>query len=192
MIIFFRFFLILLGIQTLQANENICIKSNIYSVSTAISIDQPQPGTFQYYYQYIQKGDPSTPTIVVIPGGPGGKSIDDQPENPYFDWIQMLYGFPQKYNAILTDPRSIGCNQVNKNLPIDSFSSQNVANDIVAIILKLNLKNYIIYGHSYGTVVATLLGQLSSAGIIPKPRAIILSGTLGNYFKNHKEEVMPA
>lgn len=186
------FCFILFFTLNLQAKDIICNKQNIYSVEAKVSVDQPELGTYQYYYQYIKKADPSVPTIIVIPGGPGGKSIDLSSESPYFDWIQLLYGFPEKYNAILTDPRSIGCNQVNKNLPIDSFTTENVAHDIVTIIKKLNLDNYVIYGHSYGTVVATFLGKIANDGIIPKPKAIILSGTIGHYFTNHKQEVMPA
>lgn len=177
--------------QNLFAQNIACNKSNISFVEASISARHPEFGTFRYYYQYIKKADDSIPTVIVIPGGPGGSAINLQTENPYFDWTQILYGFVQKYNAILTDPRSIGCNQGNTNFPIESFSSENVANDIISIIKSLKLHNYVIYGHSFGTVVATRIGKRVSDGAIPPPKAIILSGTLGNYFKNHKSEVTP-
>lgn len=184
-------FIFVSGYQFLYAQSTDCSRSDIYSVNSLIDSKNPQLGTFKYFFQYKKKGDPQTPTVIIIPGGPGGTSISLQPDNPYFDWDQILYGLPKNYNAILTDPRSRGCNTSNIGLTRDSFTSRNVANDIVAIIQSLKLDNYIVYGHSYGTVVATLIGRMATENNIPKPRAIILSGTVGRHFKNHRDEVEP-
>jgi pimeloyl-ACP methyl ester carboxylesterase len=189
---FLLIFFVLFVFQKAFSQSTDCRKSNISSVASKVDVRQPELGTFKYYYQYIKKADESVPTVIVIPGGPGGKSIDLQPENPYFDWVQILYGFMPSYNAILTDPRSIGCNNSSFKFPRDTFTSENVANDIISIITSLKLENYVIYGHSYGTVVATIIGKTASDGLIPPPKAIIISGTLGHYFKNHREEVLPS
>lgn len=169
-----------------------CNKSNIFSVDAPIASREPEAGTFKYYYQHIKKAPDSSPTIVFIPGGPGGTAIDQLPENPFFDFTQMLLGLPKSYNAILTDPRTAGCNRNSQTLPKESFTTENVANDIASVINHLQLENYVLAGHSYGTVVATHLGKMAEDGIIPRPRSIVLSGTPGRYFVNHEETVRPA
>lgn len=185
------FIFIFFSVQNIFAQSPVCNKSNISFVESAVDFRRPQLGLFKYYYQYIKKANDLETTIIVIPGGPGGSSIDLLPDSPYFDWTQILYGFASKYNAILTDPRTIGCNKTNIDFPSETFTSENVANDIISIIKSLKLDNYVIYGHSYGTVVATLIGKSASDGLIPPPKAIVMSGTLGHYFKNHKNEVLP-
>ena len=83
-------------------------------------------------------------------------------------------------NTIFTDPRTAGCNGGDASIfPDDSLRTETLASDILAMIRALNLKKYIIYGHSYGTVLATEVASRAGSGEAPVPVAVILSGVMG-------------
>lgn len=125
--------------------------------------------TFPYTYEYTCK-NPSLPTIIHIPGGPGLASIGS---NPLAD---------MNVNVISTDPRGSGANASywtaggkEKNL-----STEKVADDIIAIIESQKLKNYSLHGSSFGTAVATVVAsklEKSKSNYLPK--SLILEGVVG-------------
>ncbi|OFZ46925.1 MAG: hypothetical protein A2381_03765 [Bdellovibrionales bacterium RIFOXYB1_FULL_37_110] len=156
-----------------------CQTEYIKSVKSQVDISSSQE--FNYFYQKITKNE-SGPTFIIIPGGPGGTSISSYTPNPWFDLHEIQFGLPQKSNIILTDPRGNGCNREN-NLNMKTYTTTNVANDILNIIKQEKLTDYILVGHSYGTMVATILDQLINKSLLSKPFALVLSGTLGIYFE---------
>lgn len=127
---------------------------------------------FNYKYQFIENGR-DLPTIVHIPGGPGDTYLTKTKK------IEGLIAF----NHILIDPRGVGCNH-NTDIPDALLSTNEHATDIMRIIESLNLQNYILYGISYGTVVATVMGEkFSELTEVPKPKAILLEGVVGKAFE---------
>lgn len=110
--------------------------------------DNPSAGTFPYRYElsFVNK-DPEATTAVYLPGGPGGGSIGET--------ARFQENFPTM-NLVLIDPRGVGCNfQGPDGFKLRQLSTEEHARDVLDVIKQLKLKNFIIYGISYGTVVGT-------------------------------------
>lgn len=127
-------------------------------------------GNFTYRYTMSEGSDPSAPTIIFIPGGPGQTSTD------------AALGVPSGMSLIRTDPRGVGCNQ-SEALTDADLSSEEIAKDILAIVRDQHLTRYILHGVSYGTVVATIAAALAQSEKTPPPMAVVLEGTIGRAFQ---------
>ncbi|MFZ4402508.1 MAG: hypothetical protein ACOYOK_00260 [Pseudobdellovibrionaceae bacterium] len=138
-------------------------------------VDSKRSSSIEFKYRYI-KGADNYPVVIKIPGGPGGTAINNDP-NPSFDprvgWIQI-------------DPRNTGCNSI--NLPIEFVTTQIEVYDILQIIKDLKLNNYVLFGTSYGTVVATQLAVEAEKQKLPGSRMVILEGVLGRSFNDLEQE----
>lgn len=140
-------------------------------------IDRPfYPGSqsrnqFKYHFRYLP-ASPGNPTLVYIPGGPGETSI-----NTSFD-------VPDGYGLILTDPRGVGCNQIESRASLrdEFYTTENIALDILAAVAMTNPEKYILYGRSYGTMVATVAASLAQQKIGMEPLAVVLQGVVGQAF----------
>jgi pimeloyl-ACP methyl ester carboxylesterase len=60
---------------------------------------------FPYKAKVMTGTDPSLPTIVFLPGGPGLPSIGSSSPK-----------VPKQFSVIQTDPRGVGCNELEKKL----------------------------------------------------------------------------
>lgn len=125
----------------------------------------------KFTYTYALGGEAGTdqPWIVVLPGGPGQAAIPMP--------LPMPSGFP----VLRIDPRGVGCN-AEPHLPTDALSSDLAAADVAAVIRREKLGSYILYGASYGTLLATLVAEKLEQDGGPRPRAIVLEGVLGRAF----------
>jgi proline iminopeptidase len=93
--------------------------------------------TYGYLHYYVEgKGDP----IVYLQGGPGYSGIDLK---------QVADSFPDHQN-ILIDYEGTGSSQYRK-ADTNWVTIDNVVSNIEAVRKKLNIKKWIIFGHSYGT-----------------------------------------
>lgn len=164
-----------------------CLDSSIKSVQA--QVDSASKKTFKYYYQKITKHtNPSKPTFIIIPGGPGRSAMTSAKAMFYDEHTaelttstELYWGLPVQSNLILTGPRSVDCN-ANNNLPASSYSTKNIVQDLVTLIKKEKLTNYIIVGRSYGSVVATQLSHyIENDNAILNPKAVLLTGVLGHY-----------
>lgn len=136
-------------------------------------------GNAQRRYKYeIRRAQPGFPTLVAIPGGPGQGLIGSMKTVKSGDFI------PDNYGIILIEPRGVGQNNFGPDQSKEIYSTENVSADILKIIKIEKLKNYFVHGQSYGTVVATVLGNQLSSTSIPKPKGIILSGVLDERFND--------
>ncbi len=79
-----------------------CLAKNV----RAARITKNSSVTFDFKYAVIRTASPGSPTVLYVPGGPGGASIGD-------DSIPPL--IPDEYGLILTDPRGVGCNDSRKS-----------------------------------------------------------------------------
>ncbi|MBK8240402.1 MAG: alpha/beta fold hydrolase [Deltaproteobacteria bacterium] len=104
-----------------------------------------------------------------IPGGPGVGSIGHVPE-----------GIPDDVDVVLTDPRGVGCNADGAPHEAAFYGTTKFSADVLAIVEDLELDDYVIYGHSYGTVLSTVVASSVADAGLPAPRLVVLEGTLGH------------
>jgi pimeloyl-ACP methyl ester carboxylesterase len=144
---------------------------------------QPNSPTFTYYFQ-VQRatvGNPGTaPFGIFINGGAGAPSIGYAPGTV----------FPPTFNVINTDVRGVGCN-VNSANPFkaDALTTEYFSRDALSIVQVLRLPQYVLYGLSYGTVQATVMGHIARNEGIQPPTAVVLEGILGNWQLNNHDVV---
>ena len=141
--------------------------------------DSPMLG---YSFKIHPGTNPNAPVVIYLPGGPGQAGISMERE---------LDQVPEEYTLIQTDPRGVGCNAAASvgYYPDEFYNSVWFAGDVLAIVQHLGLTNYILYGISYGTVLATLTASKAEAQGITPPRALVLEGVLGTTFSSESQEV---
>ena len=157
--------------RAFEKRKSTCVSAE--SGLAKISAPQNRHGDnrpFEYYYEKRFGADPNQPVIIVLPGGPGDFSIG-----------MGDVGF-KNLTAIYFDARGTGCNFGNQDDFLWSdVSTDEATSDIFDVIKTENLTNFIIYGISYGTVLATRLAvKLEAAGL--PPMAVVLDGTIGRSY----------
>jgi pimeloyl-ACP methyl ester carboxylesterase len=160
-----------------------CSGEDISSLTLPWYWERTESPTFPYRYQLKTAADPAAPVIVALPGGPGGTSINDRPVDATDSTYASIGAIPAHYSVVFTDPRGSGCNaSTGSEFPLDFFSTDYLARDVLEVIRSLGLTNYYLYGRSYGTVHATYLAHLiESLGYTP-PRGVVLEGGVGRAF----------
>jgi pimeloyl-ACP methyl ester carboxylesterase len=124
---------------------------------------------FSYRYAYRPAEDPSMPVVINIPGGPGQGSIG------------MPLSLPYEFGIVRTDPLGAGCN-ANASLHADEITSEDIADGVLAAVREIRPKHYILYGASYGTIVATIAAAKASKAGLPPPDAVVLEGVIGRAY----------
>jgi pimeloyl-ACP methyl ester carboxylesterase len=148
----------------------------VRKISVPLYPDRSDSPVFTYSYKLFPSSTASAPTIVVLPGGPGGTLLDRNPNEAYADGAIPT----NRFNIIYTDPRGAGCNQLSQGeFPSDSFRTEYLANDVARMIQTENLAHYSIFGASFGTVLATYTFHRIEELGLPTPKAVVLEGTLG-------------
>lgn len=120
---------------------------------------------FQMHYWLSKPIDPSQKSLVLIPGGPGQTFHK-------MEWVKS-----NNINIIYFDPRGMGCstplNDKLLNNP-DFYSSKYVAHDLEQLRQHLGISKWSIYGHSFGTIAASIYASLYPAAT----DTLILEGTI--------------
>ncbi len=162
------FYIFISSLTFVNAEAIDCKDTSIRKVTRPYYSNKPSSPTFEYSYRWINI-DRSKPVFIYIPGGPGQTSIRQVP------------GWLEKENTILTDPRGVGCNEQNPDSTPDEFyTSAEIANDIIGMIRQEKIENYVLYGTSFGTMVATMIAsKVSHDSSIAKPKSILLEGIMG-------------
>jgi proline iminopeptidase len=163
--------------------QDACADPSVKTIKRPYYPERTSSKTFAYSYE-MHPASPGFPTVVYIPGGPGQTSIGESS-----DWLSADK-LPAGFGLMLTDPRGVGCNNDGvEEYPASFYSSQNVAGDVLAAVAKEGLKDWLVYGISYGTVVATITASKAEAGVdaaVP-PKAVVLEGTLGRAMHAHED-----
>jgi pimeloyl-ACP methyl ester carboxylesterase len=151
-----------------------CFGGDVTTLPVPYYYGRADSPTLNYKFQIKRAADPGMPWVIVIPGGPGAPSIG---------YAALAGGsIPSAYNVVYTDPRGSNCNAPpGGHLPLDAYRTEYLARDVKAIIESLQLDDFLIYGHSYGTVQATVLASLLEQESRHKPRALVLEGILGRH-----------
>ena len=163
-----------------QERDDSCATSQIHSIDVPVRYDERGSPTVAYKYRYIpaRTNSQRAPTIIVLPGGPGQAGIPT-PEGAF-----PLGAIPAGYSRIYTDPRGAGCNARVAETDSTALRTDFLARDVLAIVRTRKLTNYIVYGASYGTVLATTTAHLIEREGLPKPAAVVLEGVVGRAFPN--------
>lgn len=102
---------------------------------------------FSLYYFTKDRFDPSRPSILIIPGGPG------QTLNPSSD---LMSGYPKEFNVVSFDFRGSGRSQFPPSNKYDAYLRTKYAVEDIEIIRRdLGIRKWFaVVGYSYGTVLA--------------------------------------
>lgn len=136
---------------------------------TSEAVVSVERGTWTYRAHLNDPEGRTGPTVIFIPGGPGQTGF------------QTPLAYPDEFRVVRTDPRGVGCNATTA-LQDSDLSTRETAHDIVLLIRKLKLKNYLLHGISYGTMVATMVARLTAEQGLTPPKAVVLEGVLGRAF----------
>jgi len=152
----------------------VCSSSDVFHVRVPYYYDRSSSPTFDYAFQFRTSSNSSAPVVIILGGGPGQTLIGAAaPEG----------AIPTSYNLIFTDPRGEGCNaSQGAPFPVDFFKTEYLARDVLSMISSLRLRDYIIYGASYGTVHATVTASIAERERFNLPKAVVLEGVLGRAF----------
>lgn len=160
------------------AQHNPCLDiKTIRAVQVPWDPSKPKSATFEYRFKY-EIVNPLFPTVVILPEDLGQTAI-----LPTGKW--PLGAVPADYNKIYIDPRSQGCNYApESNVLAQYLKTEFVVNDIFLALKSIDLKNYIIYGASYGSIVATQLAKKIESEKFELPKALVLESAVGKKFDN--------
>lgn len=168
-----------------SANSNVtntlpahCLAADVVTVERHENINDSNSPKFAYLAKHVKALDAKLPTVISLPGGPGQTGMEaDTSED-----------FPEGWGVVEIDPRGVGCNEHTGGLHPETFyTTEAIASDVAAVIEKLGLKNFIIYGVSYGTLHGTVLAkQIEDAGL-PAPIAVVHEGVLGRAFRTDED-----
>lgn len=130
---------------------------------------------FAYRYAYRPAEDPDMPVVFNIPGGPGQGSIG------------MPLSVPYEFGIVRTDPLGAGCN-ANAALSADALDSEALAAAVLAVVRDLHPRRYVLYGASYGTVVATIAASKARDAGLPDPVAVVLEAVIGRAYRPEESQ----
>lgn len=149
-----------------------CDPTGLCMILRPVHDNAGKPNSIPYHFRY-RAAQNGAPTVVYIPGGPGATSTE------YAD--RDLGHLPPEFGMILTDPRFTGTNQIAiRSEFTNAIHSLAVAEDILAALRSLGVRDYILWGTSYGTIPATIAASIAKDF---QPRAVILDGTVGRAMK---------
>lgn len=162
---------------------NACFDSSVQRIKIPVFPDRQKSPTFNYAFQYFPPQKRNDLTIIVVPGGPGIGLISDWTSEEMAEDLKDI-GLPEGAGVVFTEPRTVDCNEENESVfPDEALKTEYIAHDLLAMIRYLKLRKYVIYGHSYGTALSTVLANLAEKdGGIP-PTAVVLTGVIGKYVR---------
>lgn len=143
--------------------------------------EQPQAGTTLIYAFTLKPFVEQWPTVLFFTGGPGSSGR------------ALTFDLPET-NIIYFDQRGIACSRPEKHKDFINpqfYSSLNTADDALAILKNLNLDQVTVYGHSYGTVSATIFASKYPQRV----KQLILEGVISDAGQsliqsNRKREIL--
>lgn len=127
---------------------------------------RPAKGAFDLFYRISKNFDPARPSVIFFNGGPGGSSDDVKFEDSLAD-----------FNFIYLDQRGTSFSHLRTEaemLDSSNFSSELIARDAEALREHLGIEQVTVYGHSYGTIPATIYASLFPS----HTRAVVLEGVI--------------
>lgn len=149
------------------ANDH-CMGDDIIKIQRPYYPDRPNSERFVYSFRLSRDANPDAPYVIYLPGGPGNTSMESS-----------RFGIPAGAHVVTTDPRGVGCNAfVRRDVSDEALQTRYLASDILAVVSYLQPKQYILYGQSYGTVLAIVAAHMAEE-VGQHPAGVVLEGILG-------------
>lgn len=154
------------GKELCQNHKDKLKKEIPYWVKVPKFYQYPDRG-FEEIYAFTHKAiDYNKPTLIFFVGGPGVSARE------------ISFNLPG-INILYFDQRGVACSRPSTErdfLNPNYYSSENTARDALRIIQYLRLSKVTVYGHSYGTIPATIF-----ASLFPKhTEKVVLEGVISN------------
>jgi pimeloyl-ACP methyl ester carboxylesterase len=160
-----------------------CGASNIYRIPVPQYPDRAGSPTFQYAFQVLWGTyGIYSPVVIYLTGGPGFTSIGNFGK-------EGAGGVPDRYTVILVDQRGTGCSSAPEDVtyPYEFYTTEYMAEDVIALIKALKLTNYYLHGISFGTVHGTVVASLLERRGLTPPKGLILQGVVGQAYRGTEE-----
>lgn len=141
---------------------------------------QGSESTFHLHYELYPRAGQNwaadEKTVIFLQGGPGLEGLGHG--RPPF--------VPEDFQVLVFDPRGVGQSRLPESLSSDfnGSSSELLAGDLIRLVEREHLTNFVFWAHSYGTVVATVAASIMKDPFAPK--SLILEGTIGRAFKKNQ------
>lgn len=119
-------------------------------IEVPIDYNQPSGPKTKIYSYTLKKFDATKTSVIYFIGGPGSSSHGNE------------FSLPNT-NVIFFEQRGIGCSRpLTKELFLNPqfYSSENTAQDALMVLNNYRVLKAAIYGHSYGTVPATIFASM--------------------------------
>lgn len=152
------------GAEVCEENRALRNGENFKWVKVPVDYSRPESGTTSLYAYTKKPFNKSLPTVLFFTGGPGVSSRSTE-----FSLTET--------NVLYFEQRGISCSRpASKELFLDPdfYSSENTARDALAVVKAWNLSSVSIYGHSYGTIPATIFASFFPTAT----RSLILEGVV--------------
>ncbi len=158
--------------------------SGLLSVNVPFDVTGSSPRLLQYNYSIVKPRVPvdSPVTIVWLGGGPAEALVNHQ------QLVSEM--FPPEVQVLLVEYRGFGVNKpIASSGPgnevtefVDSafkdFNSDTITTDVIEVLKSEKIEKYILFGQSFGTIVATKLAALSEQNGLKKPFRVVLEGSI--------------
>ncbi len=158
---------------------------NFSFLDVPLSYDSPSGPSMKIFYRLASQLDsaPERPTVLYFYGGPGGASYQSKLEIGLED-----------FNVIYMDQRGTGFSRPPEFAQLQNpefFNSEFIAKDAALLVNKLGLKKVTVYGHSYGTIPATIFASLfpdlTQAVVL---EGVVFSGQVDLWSAPHRIKVL--
>ena len=169
----FRLMLLLavVGADSLPAVAAVLGGGVVLSHPVPVRYDARTSARFPYAFKVFPSKRPNATTVIVLNGGPGATTMEHAPTaftadgQPNFPLGALTN---ERFHVVYTDQRGTGQNR-SPLLGDDAYSTDAIARDVLSIVKRLELRDYIVYGASYGTVQATKVARLATELGLPAP-----------------------
>ncbi|RYZ70094.1 MAG: alpha/beta fold hydrolase, partial [Proteobacteria bacterium] len=152
-----------------QKYSSIVAQEKGFYVTVPKDYKNPLKGTTEIY-AFVQGGfDASRESLIYFSGGPGIPA----------HWGLFQYDLKTDFNVIILEQRGVGCSRpqsVSEYLDPAYYGAEAVARDAEEVRKHLKIRQWSVYGLSYGTVPATIYASLFS-GVT---RALVLEGSIAS------------
>lgn len=138
-------------------------------VTVPANYDRPNEGTLTIYAYSPRPFDPAKPSFIFVDGGPGQTTHG----------ADMIRVEDLGFNEIHFDQRGLGCSApptYTQYRDVSMYSSVFTAKDMESIRKAYGIKQWSIYGISYGTVPSTIYASLFPDAVV----SLNLEGTVGS------------
>jgi len=105
------------------------------------------PGDDGIRLHYVRRG--RGPSVVLLHGWPGF----------WYDWRRVIPRLDEKADVIAPDFRGFGDSDKPKLTPEEGYTPEAFANDIIALLDHLGIREVVVAGHDLGATVAQFLAR---------------------------------